>query len=261
MKRRLLFKCSRILCVLLAVAVAMSILFPSQTKKIVSSNIDLENGTLDMINIYDDESVEMRYPVQEEGLFGVILYFTVNKDEKSVNDLYSQENMTEEEDEYTTEKNETEKESEKISEGAEVIVEETEAFVPKECIEYIVLDKNDDVVSQGRIDVTEVLRQANENSLTGTELKFDMPVCKGQVLRILLSGDNLEKNTKVTVLGNKNSDSELVVVRDGIKYPNYPLYQMESGTKEFRYTWDLVLVFFIVLSIMILSKENEKETD
>lgn len=224
MKKNLYKICIILSLVIFALLIA-SIIFPVSEKGISDSNISIDD-LKSSYYINNMSSVELRYPVQDEKIKGLILYFDINEMKNS--EMVFQN---------------------KTSENIYGI------------INYNVLNDQNEILYTGYLDVNDIVSTMRSDKIIGTELKIELPKISCEVITVILSGENIPPNIKIRLFENSESNSKLAFVNYGIGYIRYPLYQMEVEVLEYKYTWDLGLILLLLVAVVILTKENWNDID
>lgn len=123
-------------------------------------------------------------------------------------------------------------------------------------IEYIIETQSGDLLYSDSIYVEQIVRENIPGILTSTELITDIVLEKKEVLKITLNGVDMPNGVKVELLGNSKRNNTLVAIKNGIKYPDFPLFQIEIEGKEYKYTWDILLIWSILFVFSVLIREK-----
>ena len=75
-------------------------------------------------------------------------------------------------------------------------------------------------------------------------------------MRIVLRGEDIPLNTQVSLYGNHEENTSIRALSKGMFYNSFPLYQFLIQKKEYRYTWDCLLLFIFFNAVFFLKKEN-----
>lgn len=123
-------------------------------------------------------------------------------------------------------------------------------------IVYTLKDEAGEVLYEDSVTVDRIIHEKAVGMLSGTKVPVESEQEPGQVVQITVKGEGIPDSTKVYLQGNNNRKSNLVVVRYGVKYSKFPLFQVEAESKERPWTWDLMVLFFLSLVLTILTKER-----
>ena len=107
------------------------------------------------------------------------------------------------------------------------------------------------------IELKELDSPDNDGKLEGSKILFstEEEELKDNI-QIILHGSEIPSNTRVSLYGNSCTDTSIKAMSKGIYYNESPLYQILTEKKEYRYTWDCLLLFVFFNTVVFLKKEN-----
>ncbi len=223
MRKETIHKISLGILIVLIGLLMVSIIFPTEGKKVIDANIVTEGELKKLSYISDFNQLVMKYPIKGEKIKGVFLYFDVSEQEEASKEMKEEE--------------------------------------PNGRILYAVENGKGEVLYKSSVSVDRILHEKSSGQLVGTELPIEMEASQDGILSLVLSGENIPDTTEIRILGNGNRESQLVIEKDGVKYPGFPLFQMEVAAKEFPYLWDICVFLFLAMIMFILTKENHNAAD
>ena len=107
------------------------------------------------------------------------------------------------------------------------------------------------------IELKELDSPDNDGKLEGSKILFstEEEELKDNI-QIILHGSEILSNTRVSLYGNSCTDTSIKAMSKGIYYNESPLYQILTEKKEYRYTWECLLLFVFFNTVVFLKKEN-----
>lgn len=229
MDKKTLHKGCLIASIICCVLIFLMFLFPKEGKTLVDVNIGISDEPRELLYVQNDKEIVMKYPTGDRELKRLFLYFDVN--------------------EYISGEQENDAQKNGI-------------------IKYEIRDALGETLFEDSVSVDRILHeQSTAASVVGTAVGTEFPIkIKGhqnEILSIALKGEGIPLTTDVRLLGNSNNGSHLVLIYNGVKYPGFPLFQMEVSSKEYPYLWDMAVFLFILLCMLVLTREsnNGVETD
>lgn len=107
------------------------------------------------------------------------------------------------------------------------------------------------------ISLNELGLKENGEEIKGNRIMFSSKTKDiEENMRIVLRGENIPLNTQVSLYGNHEENTSIRALSKGMFYNSFPLYQFLIQKKEYRYTWDCLLLFIFFNTVVFLKKEN-----
>lgn len=116
-----------------------------------------------------------------------------------------------------------------------------------------------------RLEISELkaVKQNSESNsgvtqqIVGTRILFPEEAKNFEgTMRLVLKGDGIPRGTRISLYANSKMNTGLKAFSGGVAYNKAPLYQVLIYKKEYRYTWDILVLCAIFNTVIFLKKEK-----
>lgn len=107
--------------------------------------------------------------------------------------------------------------------------------------------------------VKELTIYSKSSSIKSKEIILDKPMLISGECTVLLEGDGICPQTRISLYGNTNTESHLKVVDNWNSDFYTPLYKIETLEEKHPYVWTMAFLFFLSLLFSYIVYINQKE--